>query len=1762
MWRSIRRYNRELFVFCLLSLALSAIAHGSAGGKPKRQQSNHAVIQADGQKSAALVGSKGTAAATPLAKDAARRLNMTNKIASQPLEFFPVAESTERARFVANGAGYSLTLGDARMVLTGQRPLKPIAGSEKPEPAGDGGVDGRKLSQQRFRTDSELVEFVGANRDAKVEGLNPSSVYANFMIGNDPAKWRSHVTGFNRVRYTSLYPGIDLVYHGELHHKLEYDLAVAPGADPEQIRLRISGDHEAQLGQDGDLELDGPEGAMRLDPPILYQNIPGGKKIIPGGFVQLASNEFGFRETDYDKSKPLIIDPTINLLYSTYAGGIHNDEAIDMTLDAAGNVYIAGWAASQDFPVTSNAYQQVRQNIGVYVYDAVVMKFDASGNVLFSTFLGGQQNDQGEGIRVDQNGLVYLAGYTQSSDFPVTGNALQKTWGGGLDAFFSVISNDGSQLIYSTYLGGAGDESIYRMVEDSSGAFWLAGGASAAGLPVTTGVYQPAPNGTDNGFVAKVEFNAANTQPLKIDALTFLGGSNSGEEGSIDDLSLDSTGNVYVTGFTESTDYPTTSNAYEKASAFTLSGGCYNSSNPNSIATVSELSPDLKSLIYSSVLGGKTEATNGGEPVCNQFGHTIHADGKGNIWVVGVTGMQDFPSTANAISKQLNGNGLDGVDLFVSELTPGQSSTVLTYSSYLGGSQWDFGSRAIWDANNDIWIIANSQSTDWPGIVQGTSLQAANGGGYDATITELQPDGTKILYATYLGGSGDEDADLARATLAMDANSNLYLAGGTGSTNFPVTTDAFQPTFANGETSPDGYDFYFVVLGTGTIGTVGPVIGGNTGDTTITVDGAGYESGATCSLVQGGTVIASAAATVNSSGTSISCTFALSGAATGSYDVVVNNPNGSSFTKSGGFTVQSGGQPDLSVSVVGRPIIRTGFPSTFYVNVTNSGSENAYFVPLWVTLPVGVSFAINGYTESESTFLSTNDGTTNYVSLVLGQIAPGQTTSIPLQITSATNSPGIAMSATLQPPWFGNAAEINAAMTSGTYFGECTPSLANSYANNCLGAYLISIDNGARLFSPTPNAVSSSTAFHAVSPNDTPCTTPPPPSAYDKGVTAGQNDAMNGTHTANPYWTIDLANWSNWGIGYAIGNPGSLNTGPAIGNPGGSKLRRSDLGNASPVLAARPQDGETCTVPPKPPPNLPPPATTNPPAGSSVDPNYKSGPSGDNSKSAYVRGSAALNYVVGFENEPTAAFPADQVVVTDQLDPAKVNLSTVTLGTISFGTTVITLPGGTTNYNTTYNINSGLSVRIQGSLNASTGLLKWAFISIDPSTGLPPTDPTVGFLPPDVNGIEGQGSVQFNVVPNSGQTTGTQITNMATVVFDTNAPINTPSWLNSLDVDAPVSTVTMLPAAEATTGSTDAFIVNWSGTDKGSGIGSYTIYVSDNGGAFTAWQSGVTTTSASYTGTLGHTYGFYSMATDGAGNVEAVKTGADTTTTVAPPTPLASSTRLTASSSSVAAGSSVTLTAVVAQPSGSIIVPTGTVNFLNGTTTLGTGTLDGTGTAAYTTTALPAGTDSITAQYGGGAIFSASTSAVVSVTVGTPNFSLALSSTSLSVTNGSSATTTITATPNFGFASAITFACSGLPEHSTCSFSPSSVTPAGGAAGTTTLTIATGVSSTAAIASVRQGTQAQGISGRWTAFLLLSLIFVPWGILNLHRIRTSNGLYRLLILLVATGIFAAVSGCGGGGKASNSTPSGTSTVTVKATSGSTTETTAIQLTVN
>jgi hypothetical protein len=277
------------------------------------------------------------------------------------------------------------------------------------------------------------------------------------------------------------------------------------------------------------------------------------------------------------------------------------------------------------------------------------------------------------------------------------------------------------------------------------------------------------------------------------------------------------------------------------------------------------------------------------------------------------------------------------------------------------------------------------------------------------------------------------------------------------------------------------------------------------------------------------------------------------------------------------------------------------------------------------------------------------------------------------------------------------------------------------------------------------------------------------------------------------------------------------------------------------------------------------------------DPNDKVGSQGAGPE-RYLSGAEPLRYGIFSTNEATATLPAHQVVIADPLDTNDIDLTTLSLGPILFGNNVVSPPAGLSQYSIEQDLrpSQNLIVRIKAGLNLLDGVVTWQFTSIDPATGQPTTDPLVGFLPPNVTAPQGEASVFFTVRPKQAVPTNTQIKNKATVVFDALAPIPTAVWSNTIDNTNPVSEVLALPAAETA----QSFQVQWSGTDVGSGINSFTIFVSDNGGLFSPFVTNSAATSAIYTGVAGHTYGFFSQAQDFAGNLEPLKTKAEATTTV------------------------------------------------------------------------------------------------------------------------------------------------------------------------------------------------------------------------------------------------------------------------------------------
>src|ERR1035441_8986022 len=451
--------------------------------------------------------------------------------------------------------------------------------------------DAAVLSLHREKDNAVLrMKLLGANAPASVTGADALPGKSNYFIGSDPNQWRTNVPTYGAVKYAAVYPGIDLVYHGN-QRLLEYDFLVAPGADPQAIGIRFQGARKLSVNREGALVI-GLGGSEVIEPaPVVYQEIGGQRQTVAGRYVLRGRGRVGFSVAEYDRSQPLVIDPT--LVYSTYLGG--SDRANAIAVDASGNAYVTGITWSLNFPTTPGAFQTTLGG----AEDAFVTKLNATGSALgYSTYLGGGVcegvidggSDGGSGIAVDASGNAYVTGTTYSSDFPTTPGAFQTTpvyCSGCYTAFVSKLNATGSALAYSTYLGGSGGDLGYGIAVDASGNAYVTGATGSSNFPTTPGAFQTTPvfcSLCSTAFVSKL-----NATGSALAYSTYLGGSG-GDLGY--GIAVDAPGSAYVTGRTDSADFPTTPGAFQTA---------YEG---NEDVFVSKLNAAGSALVYSTYLGG------------------------------------------------------------------------------------------------------------------------------------------------------------------------------------------------------------------------------------------------------------------------------------------------------------------------------------------------------------------------------------------------------------------------------------------------------------------------------------------------------------------------------------------------------------------------------------------------------------------------------------------------------------------------------------------------------------------------------------------------------------------------------------------------------------------------------------------------------------------------------------------------------------------------------------------------------------------------------------------------------------------------------------------------------------------------------------------------------------------------------------------------------------------------------------------------------
>ncbi|MBI4574248.1 MAG: SBBP repeat-containing protein [candidate division NC10 bacterium] len=682
-----------------------------------------------------------------------------------PLHFeINQGQTDPQVQFLARGPGYTLFLTPTEAVLRLARMGNAEFGMRNETPASENpqslsAVPGTAQAGAIRNPQSAVLrmELVGGRPTPPVTGRDPLPGAVNYFQGNDPAQWRTGIPTYARVHYQGVYPGVDLVYYGN-QQELEYDFHLAPGADPTGIRLAFPGAETPALDPQGDLVLAVPGGTLRLHKPRIYQEVDGVRQAIAGGYVlhpRAESLTVGFHVAAYDPARPLVIDPVLS--YSTFLGGGGEDRATAVAVDTAGNVYVTGATSSANFPTTSGA-QDATFNGGSH--DIFVTKVNAAGTgLLYSTYLGGTNDDQATAIAVDSAGNAYVAGFTRSSLFPTTPGAFDRTYNTGGDAFVTKVNAAGTGLVYSTFLGGSFNEQATAVAVDSGGNAYVAGWTQSPNFPTTNGAFDPRLrfDGENHGFVTKV--NAAGTGLVYS---TYLKGSFTEQATAV---AVDSGGNAYVAGFAFSSDFPTTPGAYQPS----LRG--------ISDAFVTKVNPTGTDLVYSTFLGGSSA----------DQAVAITLDDGGNAYVAGFAFSSDFPTTPGAYQPSLRGIS----DAFVTKVNP--TGTDLVYSTFLGGSSDEQAAAIAVDDGGNAYVAGDTASGDFPMTVDGSFL-TYGGGSSDAFLAQLNPTGTDLVYSTFLGGSSDEQA----AGIALDGGGNIYVAGFTGSSDFPATSGALNPTFAGG----------------------------------------------------------------------------------------------------------------------------------------------------------------------------------------------------------------------------------------------------------------------------------------------------------------------------------------------------------------------------------------------------------------------------------------------------------------------------------------------------------------------------------------------------------------------------------------------------------------------------------------------------------------------------------------------------------------------------------------------------------------------------------------------------------------------------------------------------------------------------------------------------------------------------------------------------------------------------------------------------
>ncbi len=614
------------------------------------------------------------------------------------------------------------------------------------------------------------LAFGGASTSATVHGERPLAGRVNYLRGSDPKAFVTGVPTFDGVRISGVYPGIDAVVYGR-DGDVEYDFVVSPGADASAIRLELSGIDRPTIDANGDLVLSTPAGELRQRRPVAYETTGDVRTPVASRFRVSGDRIVTFEVTRRDPSSTLVIDPVLS--YSAYVAGGGDESGAGITIDASGSAYLAGGSSSLDFPTTAGTISQT--NAGST--DGFVAKLTPDGSgYAFSTYVGGIADEGIARAVVDAAGNIYICGGTASTDFPTTAGAFDTTFSGGsFDGFVAKLAPGAASIVYSSYLGGSGDDGAASIAIDSGGNAYVTGGSTSSNYPTTPGAFDTSNIslvGLPDAIVTKI-----NPTGTALVYSTYLGAAFNLEAGAA--IAVDSSGFAYVGGATNG-GFPTKAGSFDTS----FNGGSFD-------GFISKVNTTGTDLVYSTYLGGSDE----------DYVFSLAIDGSGNAYATGFTPSTNFP-VLNAFQPAIGG----GFDAYVTKLNTAGSA--LVYSSYLGGTgnegltsaggtELQIAGGIAVDGSGNAYLTGFTDSTDFPVVA---AWQPARAGGFDAFVVKVNAAGSAKVYASYLGGALEERG----LGIAVDGAGDAYVTGFTVSTNFPTTAGAVR-TVPGGNALSDGF---------------------------------------------------------------------------------------------------------------------------------------------------------------------------------------------------------------------------------------------------------------------------------------------------------------------------------------------------------------------------------------------------------------------------------------------------------------------------------------------------------------------------------------------------------------------------------------------------------------------------------------------------------------------------------------------------------------------------------------------------------------------------------------------------------------------------------------------------------------------------------------------------------------------------------------------------------------------------------------------